>query len=146
MTARNFRAWLGPQFSNDVGTAVTLLAGTTGHLAFSSRPSLSPFVTPIMPAFNSCLAASLFALTAAASAACRSRDSEARTAGSPASRAESSTARSVPVANDSLSLRADRGRIQGSESARVWVVEVSDFQCPYCRMWHDSSYASLVRD
>jgi protein-disulfide isomerase len=99
-----------------------------------------------MPAFTSRLAASLIALTAAASAACRSGDSEARTAGSPASRAESSTARSVPVANDSLSLRADRGRIQGSESARVWVVEVSDFQCPYCRMWHDSSYASLVRD
>ena len=97
-----------------------------------------------MLAFHSRFAASLIAVTVALNAACRSSDSEARAAG--AARGDSSTARSVPVANDSLSQLADRGRIQGSASAPVWVVEVSDFQCPYCRMWHDSSYAALVRD
>jgi protein-disulfide isomerase len=98
-----------------------------------------------MPALHPRLAASLVAIVVAITPACRSNDSEARstsrTAGSSAS-----TARSVPAANDSLSQLADRGRIQGSASAPVWLVEVSDFQCPYCRMWHDSTYSAVVRD
>jgi protein-disulfide isomerase len=49
-------------------------------------------------------------------------------------------------ANDSIAQRADRGRIQGSERASLWIVEASDFQCPYCKIWHDSTYAPLVRD
>lgn len=47
---------------------------------------------------------------------------------------------------DSLTMRADRARIQGDSAARVWIVEVSDFQCPYCRTWHDSTYPALVRE
>ena len=46
---------------------------------------------------------------------------------------------------DSLTTKADLGRIQGSPDAKVWVVEVSDFQCPYCKEWHDETYA-VVRD
>ncbi|HEX8904501.1 MAG TPA: thioredoxin domain-containing protein, partial [Longimicrobiaceae bacterium] len=29
---------------------------------------------------------------------------------------------------------------KGSASARVTIIEVSDFQCPYCRMFFDSTY------
>jgi protein-disulfide isomerase len=47
---------------------------------------------------------------------------------------------------DSLSTRADRGRIRGADSAKVWVVEVSDFQCPYCKQWHDQTYETLDRE
>lgn len=47
---------------------------------------------------------------------------------------------------DSISAAADRGRIRGSESATVWVVEISDFQCPYCKMWHDQTYAALDKE
>ena len=47
---------------------------------------------------------------------------------------------------DSLTMRADRARIQGDSSAPVWIVEVSDFQCPYCRMWHETTYPTLVRE
>ena len=47
---------------------------------------------------------------------------------------------------DSTSMRADRGRIRGADSARVWVVEVSDFQCPYCKQWHDQTYEALDRE
>jgi protein-disulfide isomerase len=47
---------------------------------------------------------------------------------------------------DSISVLADRGRIRGNPQASLWIIEASDFQCPYCRMWHDSSYAPLVHD
>jgi protein-disulfide isomerase len=46
---------------------------------------------------------------------------------------------------DSLTTKADLGRIDGSPSAKVWVVEISDFQCPFCKDWHDRTY-SVVRD
>src|SRR2546423_7456836 len=44
---------------------------------------------------------------------------------------------------DSNITRADLARIQGSATAPVWVIEVSDFQCPYCKQWHDQTYPML---
>lgn len=44
-----------------------------------------------------------------------------------------------------LAKHADQGRISGSATASVWLVEVSDFQCPYCKQWHDQSYAEIKR-
>ena len=41
---------------------------------------------------------------------------------------------------------ADRGRISGAESARVWVLVVSDFQCPFCRQWHRDTWEPLRRE
>src|SRR6202165_4891786 len=41
---------------------------------------------------------------------------------------------------DSDGVKADLARIQGSPNAPVWVIEVSDFQCPYCKQWHDETY------
>lgn len=45
-----------------------------------------------------------------------------------------------------LLARADSGRIRGSAAAPIWIVEISDFQCPFCKMWHDSTYPAIVRE
>jgi protein-disulfide isomerase len=42
--------------------------------------------------------------------------------------------------------KADLARIQGSPSAKAWLVIVSDFQCPYCKQWHDSSGEAIRRE
>lgn len=47
---------------------------------------------------------------------------------------------------DSITDKADRGRITGDTSAKVWVVMISDFQCPYCKQWHDTFFAPIMRD
>src|SRR3954467_11126855 len=44
---------------------------------------------------------------------------------------------------DPIITRADLARIQGSPSAPLWVIEVSDFQCPYCKQWHDETYQTF---
>ena len=54
------------------------------------------------------------------------------------------TARVAAAPLDSNITRADRARIQGSASAPLWVIEVSDFQCPYCKQWHDQTYNTLL--
>jgi protein-disulfide isomerase len=86
----------------------------------------------------------------AALAACRAPAAEQRPAGAAAADrtpAGAPTAVSAPGA-DSTALRAaaDSGRIQGPPGAKVWLIMVSDFQCPYCKQWHDDSYAALARE
>ena len=45
---------------------------------------------------------------------------------------------------DSISALADRGRILGDATATVWVVMASDFQCPFCKTWHDAAFRRLM--
>ena len=50
----------------------------------------------------------------------------------------------IAVALDTALLRkADLGRIVGDSAAKVIVLEISDFQCPFCKGFHDSTYAAL---
>ena len=41
--------------------------------------------------------------------------------------------------------RADRGRIRGRTDA-VWIVVISDYQCPFCKRWHDETAPLIERD
>src|SRR3954468_18867929 len=59
-------------------------------------------------------------------------------------RAETAAVATRPAPTDSNITRADLARIQGSPSAPLWVIEVSDFQCPYCKQWHDQTYNAFI--
>lgn len=54
---------------------------------------------------------------------------------------------SQPLAStDPVVSAADRGRVMGESSAKTWVIVASDFQCPYCKTWHDETYPALVNE
>jgi protein-disulfide isomerase len=93
-----------------------------------------------------CLAG-IFALIAACS------NGSAKSATPASQGTPAATAAVTPAANaatqsgpDSLTVAADRGRILGADSAPVWLLIVSDFQCPWCKVWHDSAFATLKRE
>jgi len=96
----------------------------------------------------------VLALVSLASLACRDSDAARRVSTSSpatpatATPASAASARSSNASlNDSVSAHADSGRIRGVRGQNtLWIVEASDFQCPYCKMWHDSTYHGLVRD
>jgi protein-disulfide isomerase len=52
----------------------------------------------------------------------------------------------TPDTSDERVKRADLARITGDTNATVWIVEIGDFQCPACRMWHDSTYAKVKKE
>ena len=54
------------------------------------------------------------------------------------------TARVATTPPDSNITRADLARIQGDPKAPLWVIEVSDFQCPFCKQWHDQTYGAFL--
>jgi protein-disulfide isomerase len=85
----------------------------------------------------------LGALLAAVLLACAktAESAPASTATTPASGVQKYGPDQIPVAMDTALLRkADLGRIAGDASATVMVLEVSDFQCPYCKTFHDQTY------
>ena len=49
----------------------------------------------------------------------------------------------APSTVDPLVAAADRARILGDSAAPLWVVIVSDFQCPFCKVWHDKTFPAL---
>jgi protein-disulfide isomerase len=83
-------------------------------------------------------------------AACKGTEN-ARADTTPA--AEKSAATAAPAATgtatastDPMVTRADSARIRGNPAAKVWMIIASDFQCPYCKMWHDSADMTIRRE
>ena len=84
---------------------------------------------------------------AALIAACGHSATPAANAARPPATSESASGNLAPAIGapgDSISARADRGRILGDSTATVWVVMASDFQCPFCKTWHDASFQRLM--
>lgn len=61
----------------------------------------------------------------------------------PGSTSQANGAAASAVNADSVLARADRGRMKGQENAPITIIEVSDFQCPYCRDFATTTYARL---
>jgi protein-disulfide isomerase len=88
-------------------------------------------------------------LVSSAAAACSGRDASTRDAKPTNASAASATAAGTLAASalrDTITDRADRGRILGDSTAKVWLIMASDFQCPFCKQWHDVAFAGLMQD
>ncbi|MHB1225396.1 MAG: DsbA family protein [Gemmatimonadaceae bacterium] len=92
-----------------------------------------------MPRFRATRAAFL-ALPVMLLAACSGGESES------AVRPAASAASAGAPPSDPLVARADSARIRGSAGAPVWLLEVSDYQCPFCKTWHDEVFPTIIRD
>lgn len=79
-------------------------------------------------------------------AAANAKDGPAQPNVSSTAPATAGPANAAAPARDSLTDAADRGRIAGKESAPVWFVMVSDFQCPYCKAWHDATFKIIEKE
>lgn len=62
-----------------------------------------------------------------------------------ASRAQAASAGDT-LSDSVLTEKVEAGRYEGNPNAAIWIVMVSDFQCPYCKVWHDSTLADVRRD
>ena len=55
---------------------------------------------------------------------------------------KASTATSGPPPAFDLT-RIDKARQMGSETAKVWFVEGSDFECPFCKAFRDEAWPRI---
>lgn len=81
------------------------------------------------------------AVTLAISCSPTNSTPRAAEAGPPPPAAQMASA--APV-NDAVVAAADRGRINGDDAAKTWVIMASDFQCPFCKQWHDESWRAML--
>lgn len=70
----------------------------------------------------------------------------ANTARGDTARTDAATATPPESTRNPLVARADSARIRGSAGAPVWLIVASDFQCPYCRLWHESTDHTIRRE
>lgn len=52
-------------------------------------------------------------------------------------------ARVVPSEQEVVLQRADRARVKGDSAAPIRIVEISDFQCPYCARFYEDSWPAI---
>lgn len=79
------------------------------------------------------LAAAVLALITAASACAQPGGGGAASQGG---------GRAIP-SPDSVLARSHRSREKGAASATLTVIEISDFQCPYCRQFYEQTYRAF---
>jgi protein-disulfide isomerase len=72
-------------------------------------------------------------------------EGDARTAGAAQATPPTPDAAVAPTADPRVE-RADQSRIMGIPTANTWMLIVSDFQCPYCKDFHDKRAAALKKE
>lgn len=50
------------------------------------------------------------------------------------------------VRTDPRVIRADLARIDGKPNAKIWILVVSDFQCPFCKEFHSKTSRQVHRE
>ena len=83
------------------------------------------------PRHHSTLAAAFALLLAGSGAACAQGAAPSPQGGA------------TPAGLDSLPARAEAGRAKGAAGAPVTLIEISDFQCPFCRRFAETTYRQL---
>jgi protein-disulfide isomerase len=63
----------------------------------------------------------------------------------PAAPQAAPTTPAADPARDARIARADRARIRGAQNG-IWIVVISDFQCPFCKKWHEETEPLIERD
>ena len=87
--------------------------------------------------------ATLVAACAISGCGSSGHDRSSSTSASAAVAAQPPQSEPATKGDTALNRAADHARIEGNANAPLWVVEISDFQCPFCREWHDQSYAAI---
>lgn len=60
---------------------------------------------------------------------------------------KATTDTTAPLVNTPIDVKVPEGMAQqGSNDAKVTVIEFADFQCPYCGDWHKTVYSNLKTD
>lgn len=93
---------------------------------------------------SSGLVAGFVALLGAITACQRGAEARGKPTSEDASTVRPATG-TVPTTDAPVQV-ADMARIKGDSTAKVWMVIVSDFQCPFCKTWHDSTAAMIEKD
>jgi protein-disulfide isomerase len=90
---------------------------------------------PLRPIAAAILAATLVAVGCNASQA---REEEHQAAADSAQKVASTDSAAIAL--------ADSARVVGDVKAPIWIIEISDYQCPYCRQWHEETFAQVKRE
>jgi len=106
----------------------------------------TPYATNPMRRLSRVRLLAVFVPLASLAAACSSRETPQASAGQVNVAPGEVLAPTAERFDDSVSSFADRSRIRGAETAKVWLVEVSDFQCPFCKQWHDETFAKIDQE
>lgn len=60
--------------------------------------------------------------------------------------ATTASATSNTAAIDDRVSRADQNRILGDPNAKLWILVVSDFQCPFCAQWERETAPQVIKE
>lgn len=93
-------------------------------------------------------------LLALALAGCAGKDGVAATRAADAKSLQPAAAAAAPTSSpmspadsaSALLAKADAGRILGNPAANVWLIIISDFQCPFCKRWHDETWETIRKE